>query len=499
MDGNNNKMDFEDVYSDSSNKQPTYERGRKPLEQREICYPNKFIEFMAKNNKKNTKRILIGFIVALALLLVALVADFINDKLNLINYEDELDNFGTVNTEEYDNFEDAQFDAMHDITDAGSLDDLLKKWYQNNGEKMHQDYITNVLLIGCDAGGLKSGNSDSLILVSINRKTETITLTSMMRDSRTYFEVNGRGYCQKINASYARGGASATVETLEKNLKIEIDHYVAVDFGSFPKLIDALGGVTVDMKEYEQKYINRTTTKIKKIPNYGEVKLDGKQALVYARIRKCDADSDVSRTRRQRTLITSIIKSAKGASLSQINSAVDSVLPYLLTDCTKTEILSYGAKAVAQAWYNYKIEQVAMPDADCRRDARLNGISYWIVDYPLVAQRVQQAIYGTTNIQLDANRVTAFNYIVQNSGSSSSSSNSSSVASSSVAETTTKRSIIGWLQPSDSTTASTENTTGATETPTGSAEPSTAGSTVESTTKPIIGWFDKITPTTEAN
>lgn len=488
MEENNNKMQFEDVYSDSTKEKekPAYKRGHKPLDQREICYPNKFFEFLLKNNKRNTKIILAAMIILILLMIGALVAVFIQDKLDLINIEGE-DEVFTGDENYSENFEDEDFEAMHEVANAASLDDLLKKWYQMDGSNMSQDYVINVLLIGIDGkNGVKyGGNSDVLMLVSINRKTQTITLCSFMRDSRTYFEANGRSYWTKVNATYSRGGATTTIDTLERDYKIDIDYYVAVDFTSFPKVIDALGGVTVDMKEYEQRYINRTTTAIKKIPNYGPVKLDGKQALVYARIRKCDADSDVSRTRRQRTLISAIIKSAKGASLTQLNNAVDTLLPLLATDCSRSQILSYGAQALAQGWLNYEIKQVTMPDEDTRKDARINGISYWVVDYPLAAQRVQLALYGTTNIELDEYRDSALDYVKFNDNGSNSSSGSTESYSGSDSgegyseETTTRRGILDWWKPGDDD----ETTTGSSvEIPSGD-EPVSGGE--ETTTAPV--------------
>lgn len=426
MDNYNKNRNFEDVYSDSSMEKPSYERGHKPLDQREIVYPNKLVEFLAKDNKKNTKRVLIGIIVFLVVFLIGVGISFFMDKLDLINIEGEDEIWqGDVDFTE-ESFEEDQFDAMHEVSDAASLDDLLKKWHDLDGSIMSQDYVINVLLIGVDGkNGVKlGGNSDVLMLVSINKKTEKITLLSFMRDSRTYFEANGRDYWTKVNATYSRGGAATTVKTIENDYKIDIDYYVAVDFTSFPKVIDALGGVTVDVQEYEQKYINRTTSKIKKIPNYGKVTLDGSQALVYARIRKCDADSDVSRTRRQRSLISAIIESAKGATLEQLNNAIDTLLPLMATNCSKSKIVSYGAQALTQGWIGYEIVQLTMPDEDTRKDATIGGISYWVVDYPVAAQRVQYALYGTTNIELDYNRDSAFDYISYNDSYSSGNQNS---------------------------------------------------------------------------
>ena len=413
------RREYEDVYSYSTQKPQNYRRGYKPMEQREVIYPNKLLEFLCKDNKKNTKRILVFLLVFLMLFVVFLIGSFINEKLNTIHGENEV--FTGVADEDYtENFDEEQFEAMHEVSNAASLNDLLKKWHNNGGELMKQKFIINVLLVGIDGkdGVTKGGNSDSLILVSINKKTEKITLVSFMRDSRTYFEVNGRDYWNKVNAAYARGGANATVQTLENDYKIDIDYYVAVDFSTFPKVINALGGITVDVQEYEQKYINRTTHAIKKIPNYGPVKLDGAQALVYSRIRHSDADSDVSRTRRQRTVIEALIKSAKGATKGQLLNAIDKLLPYLGTDCPKNKIVSYAAQALAQNWMDYEIVNVTMPDEDCRKDAMIDGQSLWVVDYPLAAQKVQLAVYGATNIELTDGRITAFYYVRNNPGTS---------------------------------------------------------------------------------
>lgn len=437
---NQNNREYEDVYSSSTQESQSYRRGHKPVEQMEVVYPNKFLEFMGKNNKRNTKIIFAAILVFIVLFIAFLIGTFINEKLDVIHDSGEVFTGMEEEEEEFsEDFNEEEFQAMHEVSSAASLDDLLKKWHNNGGELMKQKYIINVLLVGIDGknGVTKGGNSDSLILVSVNKKTEKITLVSFMRDSRTYFTVNGRDYWHKVNAAYARGGAKATVQTIENDYKIDIDYYVAVDFSTFPKVINALGGITVDVQEYEMKYINRTTHAIKKIPNYGLVKLDGAQALVYSRIRHSDADSDVSRTRRQRTVIEALIKSAKGASKGQLLNAVDKLLPYLGTDCPKSKIVTYAAQALAQGWMDYEVVNITMPDVDCRRDAMIDGQSLWVVDYPLAAQKVQQALYGTTNIELDAGRITAL-YYVRNSGSRAGATRSSTTKSSYNYVTTTR-------------------------------------------------------------
>ena len=111
-----------------------------------------------------------------------------------------------------------------------------------------------MLLIGQD-----DGRSDSMILASINKKTDQITLASFFRDSYSYINYNGEDRYTKMNAAYAWGGPELLIETLENNFKVEIDYYVTVNFENFSKAIDAIGGVYVDVQPYESEYIRRTS------------------------------------------------------------------------------------------------------------------------------------------------------------------------------------------------------------------------------------------------
>lgn len=237
---------------------------------------------------------------------------------------------------------------------------------------------------------------------------------SFLRDCYTYMNINGSERCCKTNHSYFWGGPAALIETLENNYKIEIDHYISVDFKSFPKLIDSLGGVNVPIEPYEADYINRTTTKIAKISSGDSVKLSGNQALVYSRIRHVDNEGDVGRTARQRTVIMALIKSAQNASAGQLNNALDIVLPNVVTNYKRSEILSLMTQALSQGWMDYQIKQLVMPTEGNYTSAQLytyygkiinQPLSVWVVDYPIVARDLQLALYGDTNIKISDNHV----------------------------------------------------------------------------------------------
>ena len=363
--------------------------------------------FLWTNKRRRAKNIY--FLLMIMVLVFAAGLAYVSAKLTQITYDDNNEPSQNVTYEDVIYDED-EYEIMQSIDSAGSLNDYLSKWANNGGTPMKSKNVINVLLIGLDsADGLeKGGRSDTLILVSLNKKTKKINMTSFFRDTWTYINVRGKDMYGKINSSYFYGGADTLIDTLESDFKIDIDYYVAVDFSSFTDIINALGGLTIDVEEYEANYIRRTSVH-KDFPVGEKVKLNGWEALVYARIRKSDSDSDVSRTRRQRKVIMALMDSAKGASLSQLNAAVDMLFKYVKTDITKMEILSYGAQALTNGWVNYEVQQTTIADDDVFRTGYVGSSSVVFIDFELAAQRVQTAIYGESNIVLSADRVIPFN------------------------------------------------------------------------------------------
>lgn len=307
------------------------------------------------------------------------------------------------------------FETMFGVNDAASLNDALKKWSNNGGEKMSSKNVINILLIGQDGdGGEKSnGRADSIIIASVNKTTKTITLASIMRDSYIYMNVDGRDRYEKINASCIYGGPKGVIEVVENNYKIKIDYYASVYFGSFEDVINALGGVTVPVEPGLAAYINRTSRQW--IKSGDAVLLNGAEALVYSRVRYYYSDSDVSRTANQRRVINGIMQKAKGASVTELYNVVEAVLPYMKTNMRQSKILSYGKQALTEGWVNYNMQQETFPTLETRATASISHAgSCWVVDYPLAAQQMQKLLYGKTNISLDPNRVNVLNnYLTQ--------------------------------------------------------------------------------------
>lgn len=373
-----------------------------------------------KDKKKKKKALIILLpILAVFLALIIAVAAFIGHKFSLIDFDDNESTTIDPN-QEFIEGDDDKFDFA-EIDDATGNDfrEILKNWATNGGEKMSNRDIINVLLIGSDASAeepgraniTEKGNTDVMMLVSINQVNDTIKLVSLMRDSYTYMDQFDR--YAKLNAACANGGPAYLVETIENDYKIEIDGYAMVDFDSFTQVIDVLGGVNVDVPAYVANHLNNGVLKSNKIGSGKGVLLDGAQALAFSRVRKTDANGDISRVARQRQVVNALIEKAKGATLSEINEVADVMLANVRTNISKKSIISYASKAVTEGWANYEITEITMPTPDTRYGYSSKSTAWiWVVDYPLAAQKLQLELYGETNINLpEENRKTAITVI----------------------------------------------------------------------------------------
>nr|HQH62194.1 LCP family protein [Clostridiales bacterium] len=193
---------------------------------------NRFVPFWTGHNKRNIK-IAAVVLSAAAVFVLSFYGVRIIKLLGTVDYDDGIDFSNKDATYVED---ETDFSAMHEVSDAGSLDELLREWATNGGEKMYSKNVINVMLFGVDSedGTMSGARSDAMMLASVNLKTKKITLVSFFRDSYTYMNIDGSIRYNKINAANNWGGPATVVETLENNYKIEIDKFVSVDFKTFP-------------------------------------------------------------------------------------------------------------------------------------------------------------------------------------------------------------------------------------------------------------------------
>ncbi len=356
--------------------------------------------------KKKVGRIVLAIVLALIILAGTALGIFVYRKLNMIG----------SNVDEYTGVEeilqnDIDASAIDSITDASSLTALMKAWYLNGGEPMTSKNVTNILLIGIDSD---SKLSDSMMLLSVNRLAKTLSLVSFYRDSYTYMETaDGASAFAKMNAAYYYGGAEMVVGVIEKDYKIQIDDYALVGYDSFPALVDALGGVDVKVTKKEANYLNKTWKKWsrtgKKIQfKAGKMHMDGEHALMFARIRKLD--SDINRTERQRRVVTAIMDKFKSASLSEVNAAMNAILPEVKTSLKKGQMVSLASDAVAGGWLKYPMTQAVMPPVEYCEEGYAGDQWIWICDYEGAAFELQNMLYGQSNITLAEDRKNALDF-----------------------------------------------------------------------------------------
>jgi len=245
--------------------------------------------------------------------------------------------------------------------------------------------IVNILLVGQDAISENGARSDSIILCSFNKKNDTITMTSFLRD--LYVKIPGYKK-NRLNAAYRFGGIELLNETLHENFGIEIDGNVQVDFGRFEEIIDMLGGVTIELTAAEAAFINKhmedcTLTE-------GTQLLNGEQALLYARDRY-DVDGDFSRTNRQRKLLNVLIETYKSKKITEMLSLMHDLLPMITTDISKSDLTSY-ALTLFPMFNSAEIRTQAIPVEGSYYDAKIDGKWVLVADLEKNIQALNDAL-----------------------------------------------------------------------------------------------------------
>ena len=199
----------------------------------------------------------------------------------------------------------------------------------NSGVDENLKDYRNIALFGVDSrdNSFSNTRSDCIIIVSINKKTNDVKLTSVYRD--TYVNIDGHGL-DKITHAYAYGGPELAMSTLNKNLDLNITEFVTVNFETVKTVVDSIGGITIKVTDAE-------ATQIEGLSSGGTYTLDGDQALAYSRIRKID--SDYQRTERMRTVIEAVFDKVKSLGVSELSNFVDTILPLISTNLSSNEII----------------------------------------------------------------------------------------------------------------------------------------------------------------
>lgn len=334
---------------------------------------------MAKKKKKALRRTLTWASILLGIVLVALlgVTVYTEYLLDKVNYVDPEATHPTLSHE--------QLEVVEKETEAEDLEFTGPELKEEDvvletvpAMEVDSEKVVNILLIGVDRRKNEVARSDSMILCTFNKHSNTITLSSMMRDM--YVRIPGYK-SNRINVAYTLGGMKLLNKTVNENFGVAADGIVEIDFANFEKLIDLLGGIELDLSSKEASYINRETgSKL----TTGVQTLTGEQALWYSRYRK--DGGDFKRTNRQRIVLSVLLNRYKQLSMAELVGMMDDILPMVTTNMTKDEIFDHmtnffpmlaGAQIVtqqipAEGTYNQaKINEMAVLVPNISKNAKL--------------------------------------------------------------------------------------------------------------------------------
>ena len=272
-------------------------------------------------------------------------------------------------------------------------------------EVEHKTGYLNVAVFGLDSrdGSLDKGNrSDTIMIVSLNQETYEVKMVSVYRD--TFMKLKD-GSFNKANAAYSYFGPDGGVALLNQNMDMNIEKYVSVNFNALVDVIDAVGGMDLELTADEVVHMNNYCVETSQVTGKsyekiepevaGTYHLNGVQAVSYSRIRYT-AGGDAQRTVRQRLVLSKIVEKMQHMDLATINEIADSVFPQIATNFSMTEILSY-----AKDFQKYKLgESMGFPTE--RSSSNLSGIGSTEIAQTLSSNvaEVHKFLFGDENYQV---------------------------------------------------------------------------------------------------
>ncbi len=387
MEGEENN-DVVSVSEENKNSQNITEQDAKVTIEEEFMDNYKGNE--GKGKKKHSLRFKIIVSCASVLLAVILGAGgYLWHVMGYINHKD----FSKVQV----SYQPEEFDTDGNKESYEEIDPEKVIW-QKYGEIKKVEGITNILLCAEEnQDGGKRGRTDVIMLATIDTNTDTLKLTSIMRD--TYVQIPGFKD-NKINTAYRVGDIPLLEQTIKENFNIEVDGYVKVDFDSFTNIIDSLGGVEVTLTEKEAEWLNQSNHILDKNSRNltaGTQVLNGSQALGYSRIRKVPtADgigSDFGRVWRQKHVLMQVFNKYKNQSLLDILGKAPDILRLIQTDYTRTEVLSLIKTVMDMR--SKEINTLSIPIKHAYEPKKIRGMDVLLIDRKMNNEALSNFIFNT--------------------------------------------------------------------------------------------------------
>lgn len=262
-------------------------------------------------------------------------------------------------------------------------------------ETAEYEGVRNIALLGVDSRtDSNTGRSDAIVILTIDKKHKKIKLTSIARD--TYVSVDGHSK-DKLTHAYAYGKSQLAVKTLNQNFDLEIKDYVTMNFFGLARVIDYIGGVTVDVDEKEMKELNQNIfsemrylgVECPDLTSAGTQLLSGPQAVCYARIRH--TDSDIERGNRQKEVLMAMFAAVKKMNPLKLPKVAKMAVSECETSLTENDIMSLGLWAV---FCSPEFEQLSIPNENVPSSGKIiNGVWYYVYDLNTAKKEIRDYIY----------------------------------------------------------------------------------------------------------
>ena len=251
-----------------------------------------------------------------------------------------------------------------------SLFDSLERLDLLSGKK-------NIVVMGCDIRKDDVGRSDTLFVVMLDKSKKNAALLSVPRDTRV--KIKGHGW-DKINAAFAYGGHKLTQETVQDFLGIKLNNYVVVDFQGFKGLVDAVGGVDINVEKRMYYYDPYDGFEIDL--RSGTQHMDGKTAMQYVRYR--DEEGDIGRIRRQQKFLMALYRHIASKNIiAKIPGVSKQIMSMVKTDLSLKETVELGN--VMRGMVEKDGLKMSMVPGE---PEYIDGVSYWIPDIPKMRQKM---------------------------------------------------------------------------------------------------------------
>ena len=268
---------------------------------------------------------------------------------------------------------------------ANDKDDMVNNVVDDDSDvesdalKDRIDSVHNIALFGVDAEQGSVGRSDAMIILSIDKEYGKIKMTSLARDSLVPIEGHGE---EKLTHAWAYGHAKLALKTINQAFGMNITDYVYINFDEFQDVIDYIGGVEVHVNSLELKTLNYTPDEDKKVPGTGMQRLNGRQALLYSRIR---SDSDTNRTARQREVLIAMYEQVRRQPITKLPETMKRVMRLCHTNLDSVDMLNIAKWALLNA---PTIESLSMPNDQLKPwNGILDNARGWVRIYDLDAAK----------------------------------------------------------------------------------------------------------------